>query len=83
MGTAEDHGTDTNKRMVFNRAPMHDGAMTNRDVVAKDRRAAIVHMNNGPILYTGVLADHDWCEVAAQHRTKPNTGMSAHPYIAH
>jgi hypothetical protein len=64
-------------------APMNNGAMGDRHVVADaDRRFLIGAMNDGAILDIDFIANTDRMNVAPDHRVKPYAATVAHDDIA-
>ncbi len=72
VSPAENHGSNANENVIFDRTPVNDRAVAHRDGVADEGRAAVVDVDDGRILHARVAPDDDRGQVAAQDGAKPN-----------
>ena len=69
---------------VADAAAVHDGAVTDRDLVPHDAREAVLgHVQHREILDVRARADADRVHVAAQHAAVPNARVAPDHDVAH
>ena len=78
----QNSGVHTNEDMVFNRAGMYAGAVSDGNIVADDAGEIIGDVKAYQILYIGTFAYGNIVNITSCDNTGPKAGVSAYTHIA-
>ncbi len=81
-GAVEDRGAHANEALVFDRAGVEDGAVTDGYELADAHRQIVGEMDDASVLDVGALADIDEVDVATQDGGGPDAAAGSEPHIA-
>ena len=73
-GSRKENRSHADHGLVVDRAAVDHGAVPDGDAMAHDRRAAVVHVNDGQVLDVRLVADRDRLEVPSQDAAEPHGG---------
>src|SRR5687767_4457237 len=72
------------QHIVVHRAPVYDGIVPDRYIIADVSRDFLVGtVNDGPVLYVHLVSYFNIVYIASHNSVEPDTAVVAHHHIAH
>lgn len=81
LAAIEQDSTHADKDFILDGAGMHDGAMTDGDVVADEGGVIIANVDDNAVLNVATGADMDGVNVTTKNSAVPNAGLSLQGHI--
>jgi hypothetical protein len=79
-----DDRAHTNQHIVFDRATMNHGAVTDANIVANDGSGFLIRaVNDGAVLNVYFIPQNNAVDITPYDGLKPNAALVAHFYITH